>query len=282
MEDGGAEDGGDGYEHYTHGSPTLHLPHLLRMLGPFSLTLYDHDQMTKGLGMSTTPQFKGKQKEGINVLTIVTLHNIDTLKQESRTSHSWIACTIDAMFLEKLALRPGHRLNFLHTLCCATMCPGLQPVIKEPYARRLTYRLSTSCFTWSDVKLWTKLDCILQLDADLNGVVHASRIVPSLGVGGHLSISSNNGSSGLFDQWSLAVSQRKWTMHRRPDGDGIEGRQTSYCLPDDRGNTTTSPLALAWTLIRASNSNASTDPAAARGNACHPNAGVRREPVVGH
>ncbi|KAH9052544.1 hypothetical protein EDB87DRAFT_1835832 [Lactarius vividus] len=119
MEDGGAEDGGDGYEHYTHGSLTLHLPHLLRMLGPFSLTLYDHvldsqriliytqllDQtITQGSGMSATPQFKGKQKEGINVLNIVALHDIDTLKQESRTSHSWIACTIDAMFLEKLAL----------------------------------------------------------------------------------------------------------------------------------------------------------------------------------
>ncbi|KAH9052336.1 hypothetical protein EDB87DRAFT_1692390 [Lactarius vividus] len=172
MEDGEAEDGGDGYEHYTPRFPDIAPP------PPSLVNTHIHAAACQicMFPAAVWLGFKGKQKEGINVLTIVALHNIDTPKQESRTSHSWIACTIDVMFLEKLALRSGHRLNFLRTKCCATIRPGLQPVIKEPYARRPTYRLST----------WIELDCILQLDADSNGVVRASRIVPSLGVGGHV------------------------------------------------------------------------------------------------
>ncbi|KAH8986823.1 hypothetical protein EDB86DRAFT_3082659 [Lactarius hatsudake] len=39
IDNGGVEDSVDAYEHYTHASPTLYLPHLLRVLGPSSLTL---------------------------------------------------------------------------------------------------------------------------------------------------------------------------------------------------------------------------------------------------
>ncbi|KAH9012548.1 hypothetical protein EDB84DRAFT_1569126 [Lactarius hengduanensis] len=42
IDNGGVEDSVDAYEHYTYASPTLYLLHLLRVLGPSSLTLYEH------------------------------------------------------------------------------------------------------------------------------------------------------------------------------------------------------------------------------------------------
>ena len=175
-------------------SPTLHLPHLLRALGPSALTLYKHvlgrrriliytqppveaacflcqvaadmcfedqttpasDPPTEGETPVATPKLKGKHKEGINVLGSVTLHDIDMLERESRTGRGWIACTTDAVFLEK----PQHYdlvidMTTYASERLATARPGLQLAIKEPYARRPTYRLSTVRFTWSDVKLVT-------------------------------------------------------------------------------------------------------------------------------
>ncbi|KAH9023832.1 hypothetical protein EDB85DRAFT_1989478, partial [Lactarius pseudohatsudake] len=46
-------------------------------------------------------QLKGKHKEGINVLGIITLHDVDMLERGSQTGRGWIACTTDAVFLEK-------------------------------------------------------------------------------------------------------------------------------------------------------------------------------------
>ena len=169
-----------------HVSPTLHLPHLLRVLGPSSLTLYKHvlgrrriliytqppveaacffcqaaadmcfeDQTTAAPDSPPVPQLlKGKHKEGISVLGIVTLHDIDMLERESLTGRGWIACTTDALFLEK----PQHYdlvidLTTYASERLASARPGLQLAIKEQYARRPTYRLSSVRFTWSDVKL---------------------------------------------------------------------------------------------------------------------------------
>jgi len=109
-------------------NPTLHLPHLLRILGPSSLTLYKHvlgrrrilvyteppvepacilcqvaadmcfeDQTTldplEGAS-SPRPRLKGKQKEGIDVLGVVTLHDIGRLEGQSETGRGWIACAL--------------------------------------------------------------------------------------------------------------------------------------------------------------------------------------------
>jgi len=103
---------------------------------------------------AATPQLKGKHKEGINVLGSITLHDIDMLERESRTGRGWIACTTDAVFLEK----PQHYDLVIDLTSYApdrraTARPGLQLATKEPDARRPTYRLSTVRFTWSDVKL---------------------------------------------------------------------------------------------------------------------------------
>ena len=109
-----------------YANPTLHLPHVLRLLGPSSLTLYKHvlgrrrilvhtqppiepacilcqvaadlcfeDQTALDSPEGSTaphPRLKGKQKGGINVLGSVTLHDIGLLEHESTSGRGWIAC----------------------------------------------------------------------------------------------------------------------------------------------------------------------------------------------
>ncbi|KAH9022599.1 hypothetical protein EDB84DRAFT_1564944 [Lactarius hengduanensis] len=221
MDNGVAEDGSDWYEQRTHASPTLHLPHLLRhVLGRRRILIYTQPpveaacflcQVAAGMCFEdqTTPatqgepnatlQFtlhlKGKYKEGINVLGIITLYDVNMLERESQTGRGWIACTTDAL------------------------------AIKEPYARRPTYRRSNVRFTWSDVKLWTEFDRILHLDADTNRIARASCIGPSLRV-------------RVYEEWSWAGSPRERSgrrAHVRAQGDGIEGRRASYRPHDNAG-----------------------------------------------
>jgi hypothetical protein len=118
---------GDMMDMSVDANPTLHLPHVLRLLGPSSLTLYKHvlgrrrilvytqppiepasilcqvaadicfeDQIAHDSPEGSTaphPRLKGRQKEGINVLGVVTLHDIGLLEHESTTGRGWIACT---------------------------------------------------------------------------------------------------------------------------------------------------------------------------------------------
>jgi DENN domain-containing protein 11 len=203
----------------THVNPTLHLPHFLRVLGPSSLTLYKHvlgrkriliytqppvelacmlcqvaadicfeDQTALDSVESATvprPRLTGKQKEGINVLGVVTLHDIGRLERESETGRGWVACaffrelctfafltvffshvgTTDAVFLEK----PQYYDLVIDMTSFSperASRPGLQLSVKEPNgrSRRPSYRLSTIRFTWSDVKL---VRSQLQSPADL-------------------------------------------------------------------------------------------------------------------
>ncbi|KAH9027393.1 hypothetical protein EDB85DRAFT_2148534 [Lactarius pseudohatsudake] len=161
IDDGGVEDDGDGYEHSIYASPTLRLPHLLRVPGPSSLTLYKHvlccsrghvfrgpdDPHDPGRGPNATPQLKGKHKEDIDVLGIIMPHDIDMLERESRTGRGWIACTTDTVFLEK----PQYCDM---TINLTSYAPG--PAARDqgavrsqadiPPLHRITVR-----FTWSDV-----------------------------------------------------------------------------------------------------------------------------------
>jgi hypothetical protein len=187
-------------------NPTLHLPHVLRLLGPSSLTLYKHvlgrrrilvytqppiepasilcqvaadicfeDQIAHDSPEGSTaphPRLKGRQKEGINVLGVVTLHDIGLLERESTTGRGWIACTwyfqgllfaellfhsigtTDALFLEK----PQYYDLVIDMTTFSperASRPNLQLSVREPNgrSRRPSYRLSTVRFTWSDVKL---------------------------------------------------------------------------------------------------------------------------------
>ncbi len=164
-------------------NPTLHLPHMLRILGPSSLTLYKHilgrrrilvytlppveaacvfcqvaadlcyeDQLEETV-LESTGRLKGKSKGGIKVLGMVTLNDLGRLEQESQTGRGWIACTTDAIFLEKP--------SYYDLLVDLTTTParGSRPAfsaaksIEQIGGRGPSHRLSSIHFSWSDVKL---------------------------------------------------------------------------------------------------------------------------------
>ena len=173
-------------------APTIHLPHLLRILGPSSLTLYKHilgrrrvlvitlppveaacilcqvaadtcyeEQVSEpvstvdldGCGDNDQPRrLKGKSAAGVKVLGMVTLNDLDKLAFESKSDRGWIACTTDSIFLDK----PSY-YDLLIDLRNAT--PNTRPAfyipkpIEHPSGRGITYRLSSVRFTWSDVRL---------------------------------------------------------------------------------------------------------------------------------
>lgn len=114
-------------------NPTLHLPHLLRVLGPSTLTLYKHVLGRRRILIYTLPpveaacilcrvaadmcyesqadhqsvsaeggghcrKLKGKCKEGIDVLGMVTLNDLDTLDHLGKRGRGWIACETDFTF----------------------------------------------------------------------------------------------------------------------------------------------------------------------------------------
>src|SRR5260221_9764457 len=93
------------------------------------------------------PCLMGKQKEGINVLGVVTLHNIGRLERESETRHDLV--------IDTTSVSPEWASR-----------PGLQLSVRESNSRlrRPSYRPSTIRFTWSDVKL---VRSQLQSPADL-------------------------------------------------------------------------------------------------------------------
>ncbi|PCH34611.1 hypothetical protein WOLCODRAFT_124733 [Wolfiporia cocos MD-104 SS10] len=176
--------------------PTIHLPHLLRIIGPSSLTLYKHilgrrriliytlppveaacilcqvaadlcyQYQTDGDESSSdehdTPRpMKGRAKEGVRVLGMVTLNDLPKLEYESQSGRGWIACTTDAIFLEK----PSY-YDLLIDLRTST--PNTRPTFyaskpaEQPSPRGASHRLSQVRFTWSDVKLWSEVERLLQ------------------------------------------------------------------------------------------------------------------------
>ncbi|KAF8736964.1 hypothetical protein AX14_013694 [Amanita brunnescens Koide BX004] len=189
-------------------SLTMHLSHLLRILGPSSMTLYKHvigrrriliftlppvepacilchvaadmcfenqvEQSTPQVSLPDNPKrLKSKSKEGISVLGMVTLSDLDRLITEGQTGRGWIACTTDALFLEKPAY-----YDLLIDLTTSTPNKATRPTFYT--AKSVTssgspsagpaHRLSTIRFAWSDVKLWNELTRILGLDVD--GTAH--------------------------------------------------------------------------------------------------------------
>ena len=121
-------------------APTIHLPHLLRILGPSSLTLYKHILGRRRVLIITRPpveaacilcqvaadtcyqeqvselvsgyysdegddepprRLKGKSTGAVKVLGMVTLNDLDKLEFESKSGRGWIACTTDSIFLDK-------------------------------------------------------------------------------------------------------------------------------------------------------------------------------------
>lgn len=194
-------------------NPAIHLPHMLRILGPSSLTLYKHvlgrrriliytappveaacllchvaadlclEDQIYGEGVDGIPDRpKAQSKEGIKVLGVVTLNDLDRLEQESQSSRGWIACTTDTIFLEKAS-----RYDLLIDLTASGANKATRPAfymskpIEPARERQPTHKLSFVRFTWSDVKLvsldfetsphcvlnnlqWTELYRLTQLD----------------------------------------------------------------------------------------------------------------------
>ncbi|PFH49182.1 hypothetical protein AMATHDRAFT_76357 [Amanita thiersii Skay4041] len=187
-------------------SPTMHLSHLLRILGPSFMTLYKHVIGRRRILIFTLPpvepacilcyvaadmcfehqvelstqhnttavphrRLKGRTKEGISVLGMVTLSDLDRLRVEGQTGRGWIACTTDALFLEK----PEY-YDLLIDLTTSTPNKATRPtfytsklVPNTGNPRGATHRISNIRFAWSDVKLWNELERILGLDCDNTG-----------------------------------------------------------------------------------------------------------------
>ncbi|TFK51280.1 hypothetical protein OE88DRAFT_1712549 [Heliocybe sulcata] len=185
--------------------PTSHLPHLLRILGPSSLTLYKHilgrqriliftlppveascilcqvaadlcleaqvDSATEGDGRRR--RLKGKSREGVKVLGMVTLNDLDKLRQEGQTGRGWIACTTDAIYLEK----PSY-YDLIIDLTTSTPAKATRPTFylsrpNQPSSSKgPSHRLSPVRFTWTDLKLWNEIDRLLEIDAADRGPAH--------------------------------------------------------------------------------------------------------------
>ncbi|KAF9074596.1 hypothetical protein BDP27DRAFT_1416010 [Rhodocollybia butyracea] len=181
--------------------------------GPSTLTLYKHVIGRKRILIYTLPpveaacifchvaadfcyeqqvetgsnRLSGKSKEGISVLGMITLSDVDRLEAVGKTGRGWIACTTDAIFLE----RPSY-YDLLIDLTTSTPDKATRPTFysslpipaqQASSSRSPTHCLSTIRFTWSDVKLvnevsfdlklmayilslqWNELDRILSLDS---------------------------------------------------------------------------------------------------------------------
>lgn len=186
----------EGWDHELQGPfsdscPTVHLPHLLRILGPSALTLYKHILGRRRVLVITLPpveaacilcqvaadmcyqeqvselvstyddeddeegspqRLKGKNTAGVKVLGMVTLNDIDKLNLESKSGRGWIACTTDSIFLDK----PSY-YDLIIDLRTAT--PNNRPsfflskLVEQPSVRGPSHKLSSVRFTWSDVRL---------------------------------------------------------------------------------------------------------------------------------
>ncbi len=172
-------------------APTTHLPHLLRILGPSSLTLYKHILGRRRVLIITRPpveaacilchvaadtcyeeqisalvsaydsdegddepppRLQGKSTAPLKVLGMVTLNDLDKLDFESKSGRGWIACTTDSIFLDK----PSY-YDLLIDLRSTT--PNTRPAfyvpkpVEQPNGWGPSHRLSGVRFTWSDVRL---------------------------------------------------------------------------------------------------------------------------------
>ncbi|KAH8986831.1 hypothetical protein EDB86DRAFT_2832585 [Lactarius hatsudake] len=135
--------------------------------------------------------------------------------------------TTDTVFLEKPQFYDLiiDSTSYARTERRTTERPGLQLAIREPYARRPTFDHKLHLERRETVD--RARPCILQLDADTNGVARASCIGPGLGMDGcvgHV--------RGRVDRATDGRGPDSWTgsprVRRRAHGDGIEGRRSSY------------------------------------------------------
>ena len=104
-------------------------------------------------GSSLRP--KGRTRESIRVLGMVTLSDLDVLQSEDSCLRGWVACTTDAIYLEKPSL-----YDLVIDLTTSTPSKSSRPTLylSRPTewtedGRGQSYKLSQVRFTWSDVKV---------------------------------------------------------------------------------------------------------------------------------
>lgn len=109
-------------------------------------------------------QLKGRNKDPISVLGMVTLTDLDRLYAEGQTGRGWIACTTDAIFLEK----PSY-YDLLIDLTTSTPSKATRPTFSSSRPitppptspKTSTHRLSAIRFAWSDIKLVSTFDSLM-------------------------------------------------------------------------------------------------------------------------
>lgn len=192
--------------------PAFHLSHVLRVMGISSLTLFKHALGRRRILIHTHPPVEsaclltqlaavistgeegtaGVHAARISVLGVVGLTDIDRIERETSRGNGWIACeslifskrhlllirvicagTTDAIFLEKPIL-----YDLLIDLTSSSQPRPYRPAlsVSRPFEGnngRKSYKLQTVRFTWSDVKLWTELERILEADSHHNAHSHA-------------------------------------------------------------------------------------------------------------
>ncbi|KZO97241.1 hypothetical protein CALVIDRAFT_597586 [Calocera viscosa TUFC12733] len=173
-------------------NPYVHLPALLRHLGPTSLLLYKYALARRRIMIYTHPAVEpacmlawciqamadigtfevGKGRgEKVPVLGLIGLIDIDRLKAEGEKGRGWIACTTDALFLERPQLYDLVVDMSTVPRSVSSASTSSEPVpalphpsffistrIPHPTKPKDTHVLHPARFTWSDLPFWSTLD----------------------------------------------------------------------------------------------------------------------------
>lgn len=251
--------------------PAFHLPHVLKIFGISSLTIFKHALGRRRILIYATAPVEsacllaqlaaviasgeegdsGVHENKISVLGVIGLTDLDRLGQETRRGNGWIACknfhlslidnsecfigTTDAIFLEKPQL-----FDLLIDLTSASASKANRPSLS---ASRLVegssppiYKLQTIRFTWSDFKLWSELEDTLRSLTD-DGHNHGSS-------------SRNEASKSRWvDPWQLyedvcLVCAGMWMGSKPPRTEDTRSRSSSFpplLAPDRSGDTSLRP-----------------------------------------
>jgi hypothetical protein len=100
-------------------------------------------------------RLKGRTRESIRVFGMVTLSDLDMLQSESDCQKGWVACTTDAIYLEKPSL-----YDLVIDLTTSTPSKSSRPTLHlsrptewSEGGNGRNHKLSQVRFTWSDMKV---------------------------------------------------------------------------------------------------------------------------------
>ncbi|KZS87676.1 hypothetical protein SISNIDRAFT_460602 [Sistotremastrum niveocremeum HHB9708] len=236
--------------------PLLHLPHLLRILGPSSLTLYKHvlggrrvliythpavePACMLAQGLADLSDVSGLYPRTLarspKVLGMITLHDIDGLK--SYSSSGWIACTTDKIFLEKpwlydivIDLTTG--LEQIQMLNRGTR-PALYLSRQASGSKKGSnggWSLVSVRFTWSDIRLWNEVEKVLREDELEQGGARNMKWADPWRIYEDACVLCASLMSGNWRAVSACASGEGPTNQR--DGFDVEGEELSEEMTDD-------------------------------------------------